>query len=331
MEKRVKRVKKTTRHKNFYFSIYNHIKEGSYPSKIAKDLNISKQRVNYYIASLKERNLIQFLHQGVWKTTRDYDEKRVKKTTRIGTNQLGKSFYSFDSDIIRGHAFLFRLRLPKDLKNWDNQGRIKALKKLNMSYKELTHLFGGGQRIIFRGRKIYLTNKSIIIFEKASYFAETSYKSHALAIIKILYIIKALEQKLRTGYMGFAVKGNYEIKTTRQHYALIKNALAKIYDKEGNKLEVYDHKGLWLLIDNSFNLHELECVSSETSKEDSEKVKSFFNAVKKGEFEDIKSDLQETKEILNDVSKKSIMTGQVLDQMSINIIKITGELFKRKK
>ncbi len=325
-----KRVKETTGKKDFYFLIYQRIKEGSWPSKIAGDLNFSKQRVNYYITSLKERDLIQFVHQGVWKILRDYDPKRVKKTSRVAQSPKDINLYSLDPDTVRGHAFLFRVRLPEDLKNWDNENRVRILEKLKIKYKELTHLFGGGQGISFRGRKIHLTNKSIIIYEKASYFAETSSKSHGLAMIKILYLIKALEQRLRAGYMGFSIKGKYEIKTARQHYSLIKNALAKIYDKEGRKLAVYDEKGQWLLIDNSFNLHELECVGPETAKDDNEHVRTFFNSIKKGEFEEMKTELLETKDLLKNISTKQMMTGQVLDQMSTNVIKITGQLGKLK-
>lgn len=42
----------------YYFKIYEFIKEGLYPNKIASQLGISKQRVNYYISFLKDKGII---------------------------------------------------------------------------------------------------------------------------------------------------------------------------------------------------------------------------------------------------------------------------------
>jgi hypothetical protein len=72
VENNKKKSQKMSRDKNLDFTIFQHLCSGSYPSKIAKDLNISKQKVDYYISSLKERDLIQFEHQGFWKVLQNY-------------------------------------------------------------------------------------------------------------------------------------------------------------------------------------------------------------------------------------------------------------------
>jgi len=195
---------------------------------------------------------------------------------------MEKDLDSFDPDTIRGHNFQFKLEIPKNLKNWNNEKRRKAMKRLNIKFYELYHLFGGGQGIIFRKKKVHLTNKSIIIYDKASYYAETSKRSQTVAMIKILYLIKALEQRIRG---SFSHNGRYKLKPTRQHYALIKNAIAMIYNKPvRKKLEVADDKGFWLLINNSFNLDELECIHPKTSPKDSQGMKNVMNSFKKTDF-----------------------------------------------
>lgn len=277
-----KRVKISSRDKNLDFPIFQQIASGSYPSQIAKDLHISKQKVDYYISSLKARDLIQMEHQGVWKVLQNYKPKESKKSTRVATEQPDKYFDSFDPDTDRGHAFQFKLKIPDRLRNWNNEKREKALTKLGIEWTPLKHVFGGGERIIFRDKKVHLTNVSVIIYDKASYFAETSKKSQGLAMIKILYLVKALEHRLRA---SFSVNGRYSIRPTRQHHALIKNALAMLYNKPKRlKLEVFDERGLWLLIDNSFNLEELECVHPETSVENAEGIKGWMNSMKQSEF-----------------------------------------------
>ena len=121
-------------------------------------------------------------------------------------------------------------------------------------------------------------SKSIVIYEKSSYLAETSKESQERAIQDMLVLMKSLEKHLQA---NFKTGRYYKFKVSRQHYSLIKNALAQQYDKEGNKLQVYNEDGLWFLIDNSFNLHEAETVHPKTSVDDNKKVQDYFNGVKK--------------------------------------------------
>lgn len=61
------------------------------------------------------------------------------------------------------------------------------------------------------------------------------------------------------------------------HYAEVGNALAKDYNERKVKLHVYagDDGKLRFLIDNSFNLHELEAVRSHSSREDMKRVRAY--------------------------------------------------------
>jgi len=266
----VKQVKTQSRSKNFYLTVYNHIKQGIMPSDICKEFNISKQKLNYYLSSLKRAGCIKKIGYGVWEISGNFDEKKVKQTIRLTKYQP----VNIKPDFVRGHAFQFKLKIPK-LRNWDRREEI--LKKKGIKFKELNHLLGKGQEIMIKGNKIWLTNKSIIIFEKSSYLTKTAKDARQYAIYDLFELVKGLESTLGA---NFRINKKYRFKVSRQHYSLVKNALAKQYERDGKKLQVYSENGLWFVIDNSYNLHEAETVHPKTAVDDNEKVQNFFNGLK---------------------------------------------------
>ena len=257
--------------KKLYLSILSRIKKGKSPAQISKDLGITKQRLNHYIATLKREGCIEKIGYGVWKFIKNFDKTSKRKTIVIGNNSGG----GLKPGLVRGHGFLFKLELPNNFKNWDKREEI--LKKLKVKYDP--YYVGGvvrGQRITTQKTKVALTNKSIIINFPESYIAETSKLAKKDAIAKFLRVVKGVERLLRA---DFSLFGKYKFRVARQHYALIKNSLARQYLEDGKKLAVYSGRGLWLLIDNSFNLEELETVHPKTADKDNAKVQDFFNGL----------------------------------------------------
>lgn len=313
--------------KNLNLSILELLQEGKRPSQICKILRMKKTALQYYLSSLKKKELIKKIGYGVWevnkKEVQNQSTKEVQKTTRIGLNNP-QDLNLFKSDTVRGHAFQFTLRLPENLRNWDK--RRELLKKQGVKFKPL-NLYGGAESLVFKGRKIWLTNKSVIVFEKSSYMAETSEEARKHAVYDFLQLISSLERNIKANF-GL-VGGRVKFKISRQHYALIKNSLAKQYDREGKKLEVIHNQGVWFIIDNSFNLHEAETIHPKTAEEDNEKVRVFFNAIKEGfSAKEVTSELSELQQILKESSRSQLMTGQVLQQLDQNvkhIVKVLGE------
>jgi len=162
--------------KNFYLTVHNQIKERIRPSEMCKKFNISKQKLNYYLSSLKRAECIKKIGYGVWEICGEFDEKKVKETTRLTKYQPVK----IKPDFVRGHAFQFKLKIPK-LRNWEKREEI--LRKKDIQFKELNHLIGKGQENIVKNKKIWLTNKSIIIFEKSSYLAKTAKDSKKICYL----------------------------------------------------------------------------------------------------------------------------------------------------
>ena len=256
--------------KSFYLTIYNQIKEGARPSEICKRFNISKQKLNYYLSSLKRSECIKKIGYGVWEICGEFNEEKVKETIRITKYQP----VNVKPDSVRGHAFQFKLKIPK-LRNWDKREEI--LKKKSIEFKELNHLLGKGQEIILGDKKVWLTNKSIIIFEKSSYLAKTAKDARRYAIYDLFELVGRLETLLGA---NFRVNKKYCFKVSRQHYALVKNALAEQYCRDEKKLQVYSEDGLWFVIDNSYSLNEAETVHPVTAVDDNTKVQNYFNGLK---------------------------------------------------
>lgn len=274
-----KEVQKTTRSSNLNLFIYNQIKAGLRPSKICEKFNIKKSTLQYHLSIIKRSGFVERIGYGVWEICKEFNPQEVQKTTKVTYQQLRKYSNFFKSDKVRAHAFQFKLKLPK-LRNWEN--REKVFLKKNINFKPLK--FGGivrGQSINFRGRKIWLTNKSVIIYEKSSYLSDTAEEAKQHAIHDLIVLIRSLERMLGA---NFKIASKYMFKVSRQHYSLIKNSLAKQYNQEGKKLNVYSADGLWFVIDNSFNLHEAETLHPKTADIDNKKVQDFFNGVK--QFED---------------------------------------------
>lgn len=273
----MKEVKKSSHKQNFYLSVFEHLKKGNNPAKICSELSITKQALNYYLSSLKKKGFVKKLGYGTWKILKEFDQKEVKITTHVGSHKP-QNFYLFKPDNVRGHAFQFTIKINPNLKNWDKREEI--LEKLGITFKNIK-IFGGGQSILFKGRKIWLTNQSIIIYEKSSYMAETSKQAKEYALYDMISLVEALERHLRADFG--ATRGKLRFKVSRQHYALIKNALARQYDREGKKLYVTNEQGRWFEIDNSFNLHEAETMHPITAEDDNKKVQDFFNGIKQYE------------------------------------------------
>ena len=266
MELLKRKISDVTEKYKLYFTIYSLIKEGLSPVQICDKLNRKIQNLNYYISTLKRAKLIEKLGYSVWKVSKEYDEVQIK--------QVQKSIKG-DNCEIRGHAFQLTIQIPK-LRNWNK--REEYLKKKKINYKPL-NILGGGQRIFFLGRKIWLTNKSVIIYETKSFYADSAKKSKNYAIDSCISLIHSLEGLLNT---SFKINSKYLFKVDKAHYARIKCDMAKHYRKDGKKLYVSDHRGFWLWADYSFTIDETETGNQKESDKDmDEHIHPFLNSLKK--------------------------------------------------
>ena len=240
--------------------IINALKEGKRPSDISKDLNITKQLLSYYMGKLKALGYIKKIGYGVWEV-----QERSKKLTK-------------DTLEVRGHAFMWKVRLPK-IKNWNK--RVEILDKLNIRYK-LIGAYKKTPRIILKDRKIWLGDRYLIIYEPKSFLGRNAIESKNYAVQGLMELLELLESKFK---VSFKIKGKYNFKVRRHHYALIKNLIAKQFNRENKKIMIFHEGDLWFIIDNSYNLEEAETVSKKTAVIDNLGFQEYMNSHKRTNFE----------------------------------------------
>ncbi len=241
---------------DFYFTILELLQQNKTPSQIAKEFNVNQQNISYYLRRLKDLGLVKNKGYGVWEVT---------TSKRIDLEHTLKR----DRKKIRGHAFIWRIKLTKKI-DWEKQ-----LIKLKIPYSLIR---GYTPRIIIKNRKIWLGKESIVIYDAFSYYGRNAIESRKHSVISFLEIVDTLERKLKHSI------GKYVFKPVREHYGMIKNDLAIQCNRKGEKIYVRDDlEGEWLWIDDSHSLGELETGGTKAPTR-SMQVQRWWNDNKKHDF-----------------------------------------------
>lgn len=306
------KLKKITASPDFKFSVINAIKLGMSPAELSKKWGLKLGHLDYYLKPFKIVGILIKKGYGTWAINEEkYQEflntKELKNSSAVVKKLLPKSL---TSKPIRGHGFQFTLKIPK-LENWDK--REEFLKKNDISFNPIGSNWKG-QRIMVRGHKVWLTPISIVIYapKAESWFAAAAEHSKNHAVYDFLQLVNSTENLLK---VSFEIKKKYWFKVTRQHYALVKNALAIQYDKEEKKLYISNPRGMWFVIDNSYNLHESETLSPATADKDMDNVaKPLFDDLDKLQVnhKDFFGEPANAAEILNDAKDHFDSTGETL-------------------
>lgn len=270
--------------KHFYSSIINELKLKTNLTQIRNKLNISKQQLNYYLRQLKNKGLIIQKDKGWYEVING-----VKESTKYGE--------ILSKDKIRGHAYIWEIKISKDIKDWDK--RIDILKSKGINYI-LVGALKNVPRIKVLGRKVWLCNNHIRIYElkDKSYYGNNSIESRKLAFQELSLIINTLERKL-----GVSIKP-FDFSWKREHYAFIKNDLAIQQNREGNLWHICDENGEWLIIDDSLEKGgELENIGKK-SFVTNPKLQKWWNDMKQSNFEVTPSFLLKS---INQVTSNQLM------------------------
>lgn len=312
--------KKTTCKNNFYLTIINELKITTNLTKIQNKLNISKQKLNYYLRELKKKGFVINKGYGWWELT-----NKSKNMTKYGI--------FLKEDMLRGHAYIWEIEIEKIPKNWNK--RIEILKQKNINFilvgaKETT------PRIKILGRKVWLCNNHLRIFdtEKSSYYGENPKESRLNSKKQAMRIVLSCENKL-------GIKLNpQKIIFRKEHYAFIKNSLAIDQNRKGIIWRIKDDNGdEWLLIDDSLEEGgELEVIGKKAFKT-SPKLQKWWNEQKETnfkvtpsflmeKFKTTEDNLNQVSEILKESSEKQIDTAMVIKQMQSNINELTKVVYE---
>lgn len=131
--------------------------------------------------------------------------------------------------------------------------------------------------IFINGDTIRLYANSIEIYINKSFYSNFVNNAYFDTLSYINRLITRLESDLKV----LLIKDRSQnIKIVKTHISDTNNELAKDYEARGDKFHIYatEDGKLWGLIDDSFDLNELETVHTETHKKDMEQViVPFFN------------------------------------------------------
>jgi len=245
-------------------AIIDHVKEhGTLPN-----LSVSKQARNYHVKRLKIDGILKKIGYSVW----EVDEQKQVKIQHL--KQVKKQHS--DAKIIRGHGFHYRVRIPS-IPNWHK--RAVFLEQKGIINKE-SQATWKGQRLIIRNYKVWLLDNSIVIYapKGKSFYDILASKSKRAATYELEQILIRLEAILGA---NLKIKGNYQFKISKQHYARIKDYIAHDYNKNKKKLNLYINDDHWLVIDHSLNRDELETLKPDSADNDQDKVVGpFLNDLK---------------------------------------------------
>ena len=303
--------KNSTCKKNFYLPILNELKKTTNLSKIQEKLGISKQILNYYLRQLKKNGLVINPASGWWELT-----KASKNTTKYG-NLLEK-------DTIRGHGYTAVIIPKRFPENWNK--RLEIIKRKGINYK----LVGAKEttpRIKVLGRKVWLCNKNIRIFDKSeeSYYGLNGIESRKQVFYAFYKVLNALESKL-----GISLRP-YDFQWRKEHYAFIKNDLAIDQNKKGVIWRIKDEEGEWLLIDDSLEKGgELENIGKKSLTTNLQ-MQKWWNKKKENKFkiddDYIQKGFGQTNDMIMRVTENQTMFAENM-KSHINAIKILGKEVK---
>lgn len=312
-EKEVQKSRWRSSNKSLNLTIFNLLKRGKRPAQIGKELGLKKTNLQYYLSSLKSQGIIKKVAYGTW-------EIDVIKEVQISSKD---TIPQPQHKEVRGHAFIWKVKVPNKLKNVDWRGLFKAK---NIDFKEVG--LKGTPRVFIEGRKIWFGKKNIIVYEPGSFFDVNAMESRKLAVFKLLDLLRKVEDKI-----GMSLSP-YKFTPRREHFALVKNALAVQCNKEGEKIYVKNNGGLWFLIDNSYNLDEAETIGKDALK-DNIGVQRYFNEHKETNFQVTPKFLlkaiggvTQNQEIFAENMKTHISAIQTLGTQTKNLVEQVEKLSK---
>ena len=236
-------------------------------------LGITKQSLNYYLSTLKQKNIIEKIGYGTWKAYPTVWKAFINKTSKKKYNSFKASANTLTKK--RGHGLILRLKIPK-IKNWQN--RSNYLKKKDIQYQEIHK--GTNQKLDLKGYTVWLCKNVIVLYQKKdnSVFTDTGKEAEKEMIYDCLNTVRNLGIKLG---ISFRINKRYIYTIDRIHIADLDNDIAK---DAANRKEIYKVKNdkgeTWFQTDKSFGI-EGETVHKRTAPQDMDNIiEPFLNDLK---------------------------------------------------
>jgi hypothetical protein len=184
-------------------------------------------------------------------------------------------FRVYDTPQIRGHGFHWTLALSKPL----DLAKLKDF--LNHKNEDFIESRGTwkGVRILCNSYKVWFTKQSIVIYcpEGRDFNSWCALESSRMAYNDLLLVIGRIEALLGS---PLRYGSGYAVRCSKQHYARVRDAFAKLVNAEERYIQVAYKGEQWLVFDRS-RYDELETVNPASAIPDQDEiVRALFNGCK---------------------------------------------------
>jgi len=229
--------------------------------------------MNRYVSSLKRLNIIYKSGYNIWYIDEDkYKKYRFgcKNIYGVTSNTPSEKYLSNALNKVRGHGFCFSIKI--NIPDWQKREQYMLLN--DIKYKNIPQ----GHRIYIYGNKIWLCNKSIVVYfqENLSFYGETAQDTLEMAKAEMIRILKRFEKMFN---VNIRRRGWYDFKPSRNHFAVLKDLIAKECNEKGD-IKVYYDGELFCITDKSFHVGETEFQHQNDGVRDTEAYKETIHNIK---------------------------------------------------
>lgn len=149
---------------------------------------------------------------------------------------------------------------------------------INIIFKDERYvkLSQNSKSVFIDGNRVMLYKNSIEVYSGQMFYGETPQSATSKSFVYWNKFFTRVENDFKI----IILKDRYQnIKLVNHHYAEVHNEFAKKCNIDAEKIRITatEDGKLWFLIDNSFNLDEMETVHPQTAKQDMEKVLKHIN------------------------------------------------------
>lgn len=293
------------------FEVLKMLQEDLNISQIAHARKVSRRSIYKVLSTLTKKGMIR------------HPARSLYELTNKGIEGL-HSFVGLRYKL-RQHNLHFKIAVLESPRNWKlKRNEIRQLPYFNKTLK----LKNNEQDLFNFGRlHIKTTSKSVIIKMPTLYG-----KDWEDALIQAIRILEDTIPKIEKVF-GIVLVKDYKanIKIISQEYAVIQDALAKLYRHEKNRLYLTGEDGkIWLITDFSFSVDETEFIHPNKATDDVDAIAPFLNDLRKNPttLTDIRSHVGELQAVFQSDMHNRVKHQKVLDEILIAFKKINKRLDK---
>lgn len=295
------------------FEVLKCMQEGLSVTETSKYRKVNRSSIYKVLKTLTNKGLIR------------NPKRSIYELTNSGIKGL-HSFVAFRYKL-RQHNLHFKIKVLESPKNWDQ--RRNEMRQ--MPYFNRTIKLKNNEQDLFNYGKLQIktTTKSIIIKMPTIYATDWEH-----AIIQAMGILEDAIPSIESRFKISLVKDHKNnITIISQEYAVIQDALAKLYRCEGNRIYLTGDDGkIWLITDLSFSTDELEYIHPNRATDDNDAIAPFLNDLRAHPttMSDMKEHVGKLEGVITGYAQNIVKHQKVLDETLLTLSELKEEVKKLK-